>query len=55
VDKKAKTAKKAKKRIYVDEQKFTDALRKLVNSGPLKREDVKTEDRKPGKIIRPRD
>jgi len=48
-----KPAKKAQKKMLIDREQFTDVVRKLVNSGPIKREDVKGESPKPGKVIRP--
>ena len=41
------------KSLKVSKQKFDDVLRKLASSGPLKKSEVKTEKRKPAKIISP--
>lgn len=54
VEKSVKPAKNARKKVLVDSEQFTNVVRKLVNSGPIKREDVKGESPKPGKVIQPR-
>jgi len=41
------------KPLKVDKAAFDDVLRKLANSGPVKKSDVKTEKTKPAKIISP--
>ena len=55
VEKKSPAAKKAQKRVMVDSEQFTNIVRKLVNSGPIKREDVKGSPHKPAKIIPPQE
>jgi len=46
-----KRATKAGKKLLVDKEKFTAVIQRMVNSGPIKREDVKGENPKPGKVI----
>lgn len=41
----------AKKKLLVDRQKFEGIVKRLIQANPLKRDDVKTEKRKPAKLI----
>ena len=43
----------AKKSLKVDRQQFEGIVKSLINSGPLKREDVKVSKKKPEKLIPP--
>jgi hypothetical protein len=46
---------KRKERLLVDEKAFTDAVRALVNSGPMKRKNVKVKNPKNrAKVIPPK-
>lgn len=43
----------AKKVLKVDRAKFEGIVKRLIESDPVKREDVKVEKKKPGKLIPP--
>ena len=43
----------AKKSLKVDRQKFEGIVKNLLNTKPVKREDVKVSKRKPEKLIPP--
>jgi len=45
--------KKESKKLLVDRKQFEGIVRNLINTKPVKREDVKVGKKKPGKLIPP--